>query len=168
MFQVGEVVAYGATGVCTVEAIEMRSMSRAGTKKQEYYVLRPLASPSCMTYVPTGNEVLTGRMRRVMSKTEIDAMLETIRGEKLLWIEDPRQRTEQYSQILARGLTGDLLKLIGCLFLEKKSCAGKGRRFSAADDRLLSNAERVVSEEFSYSLQIKPGQVVAYIAEHLG
>lgn len=167
MFQIGEVVAYGATGVCTIEDVCYTSLSRAGTKKQEYYVLRPAATPTCLTYVPTGNSVLTEKMRRVLSREEINAMLASIRGQSLAWIEDARQRAEAYGQILSRGLSGDLLKLISCLYLEKKSCSGKGRRFSTADDRLLASAERMVSEEFSYSLNIKPDQVTAYIAEHL-
>ena len=167
MFQVGQVVSYGASGVCTVEAIEMRSMSRAGTKKQEYYVLRPMSSPSCLTYVPTGNETLTARMRCVLSREEIDAMLRRIRDDRLPWIEDPRQRAEQYGAILSAGLSEELLKLISCLFLEKKACAAKGKRFGAADERLLTAAERVVSEEFAYTLQIRPNQVSAYIAARM-
>ena len=45
MFQIGEMVSYGATGICTVEDIRMESLSRAGTRKQEYYILRPAARP---------------------------------------------------------------------------------------------------------------------------
>lgn len=168
MFQIGEVVAYGATGVCTIDDIRYMSLSRAGTRKQEYYVLKPVATPTCLTYVPTGNEQLTAKMRRVLSKDGIDTMLNSIRGQKLDWIDDARARADLFGQIISRGLTADLLLLISCLYLEKKSCAAnKGRRFSTADDRLLISAERVVSEEFSYSLQIKPSQVSAYIAERL-
>lgn len=167
MFQIGEVVAYGATGVCTIEDIRHMSLSRAGTKKQEYYVLKPVATPTCLTYVPTGNSQLTEKLRRVLTAHEIDAMLDSIRGQHLEWIDDARQRADVFGQIISKGLTADLLKLISCLYLEKKACSGKGRRFSTADERLLTSAERVVSEEFSYSLQIKPNQVTTYIAERM-
>ncbi len=166
MFQIGEVVAYGATGICAIEDIRLMSMSRSGIKKQEYYVLKPLATPTCLTYVPTASP-LTEKMRRVLSRDAIDAMLDSIRGQRIEWIEDTRQRADVFGGIISRGLTAELLLLISCLYLEKKSCSGKGRRFGTADDRLLNSAERVVSEEFSYALQIKPSQVSAYIAEHL-
>ena len=166
MFQIGEVVAYGATGVCTIDDIRLMSMSRSGTKKQEYYVLRPAATPTCLTYVPTSSP-LTEKMRRILRRDEIDAMLSDIRGQKLDWIEDTRRRADVFGAIISGGLTAELLKLIGCLYEEKQSCSGRGRRFSTADDRLLASAERVVSEEFSYSLQIKPSEVSAYIAERL-
>lgn len=166
MFQIGEIVAYGATGVCTIEDIRLMSMSRSGVKKQEYYVLKPMATPTCLTYVPVSSP-MTERMRRVLSAAQIDAMLDAIREQRIDWIEDARQRAEVFGTIVSGGLSERLLLLIGCLYVEKKTCCGQGRRFSAADDRLLSSAERVVSEEFAYSLQIKPNQVTAYIAQRL-
>ena len=168
MFQIGEVVAYGAAGICTIEDIRFESLSRAGTKKQEYYILRPMATPTCTTYVPVTSTVLTERMRRLLTRQEIDAMIEEVRGDELEWIVDPRRRTEQFGQILSAGISAELLKLIGCLYLEKKSCGKGGRKFCIADEKLLSSAERMITEEFSYTLGIPQNKVSAYIAEKLG
>lgn len=167
MFQIGDVVAYGATGVCTIDDICLTSLSRGGTKKQEYYILRPIATPTCLTYVSTANALLVGRMRPILSKDEIHAMLDSIRSNPLQWIDDAKLRAETFGEILAAGLTCDLLRLIGCLYLAKKACNSRGRRFSTADERLLSTAEKVVNDEFSYVLGIKPEQVTAYVADHL-
>lgn len=167
MFQIGEVVAYGATGICTIENICITSLNRSGTNKQEYYVLRPKATPTCLTYVPTGNPKLLEKMRKLMTKQEIDALLEAVRGRNLDWIADARQRADEYGQILFHGLTDELLLLIRRLYMEKKACSAAGRRFSAADERLLSNAERTLSEEFAYALEIPEKEVPAYIAQHL-
>lgn len=167
MFKIGEVVAYGATGVCTVENICSTALNRAGTKTQECYVLRPVAAPTCLTYVPTANSLLTERMRPVLSADQIHAMLDSIREQPLEWIDDPRQRAEVFGGIAAAGLSAQLLQLIACLYLEKKNRCGDKRRFSAGDDRLLTAAERIVSEEFAYTLKIKPNQVSAYIADYL-
>lgn len=168
MYQIGEVVSYGATGICTIEDIRMESLSRAGTKKQEYYILRPAASPTCTTYVPVANEALTAKMRRVLSKSEIDAMITSVQGQTLEWIDDTRHRADAFGQILANGISAELLKLIGCLYLEKKSRSNGGRKFCATDEKILSTAERMVSEEFAYALEIPQKQVFAYIAEKLG
>lgn len=168
MFQIGEVVSYGTTGICTIEDIRYESLNRAGVKKQEYYILRPAATPTCLTYVPTGNEKLAGKMRRVMTCEEIHAMIDAVKGEALPWIEDTRQRSEAYQQVLSRGISGELLKLIACLYLEKKRRSQGGRKFCATDEKILSSAERMVSEEFSYALQIEEKQVAAYIARRMG
>jgi len=164
MFQIGQMVSYGATGICTIEDIRQESLSRGGAKKQEFYVLRPVSTPTCTTYVPTGNERLLSKMRRVLTKEQIDAMLNSIRGEQLPWVEDPRRRAEEFGKILSGGIDGELLKLIACLYLEKKARSKGGKRFCQTDEKILTTAERMVSEEFSYALQIPHNQVSSYIA----
>ena len=84
MFQIGEVVSYGATGICTIEDIRMEALSRSGVKKQEYYILRPIAAPTCITYVPTGNEALAAKIRRVLNKEQIDEMTDDTHYRKML------------------------------------------------------------------------------------
>lgn len=167
MFEVGEVVSYGTTGICTIEDIRLESLTRSGTRKQQFYVLRPALSPTCVTMVPVANEQLTGKMRKVLTKPEIDAMIVRVRGQSLPWIEDARQRAEAYSQILARGISGELLLLIASLYQEKRRRTEDGRRFGLTDERLLSSASRMVSEEFAYSLSIPKNRVTHYIAEKM-
>lgn len=167
MFQIGQIVSYGATGICTVEDIRYESLSKAGTRKQEFYVLRPVSTPTCTTFVPTSNSQLTGKMRCIFTQEQIDSLIASVRGQRLDWIEDTRQRAESFGQILSRGISGDLLKLISCLYLEKMARGKAGRKFCATDEKLLANAERMVSEEFSYALQIPKSQVASYIAEKM-
>lgn len=168
MFEVGEVVSYGATGICTIEDIRLESLSRAGTRKQEYYILRPVATPTCTAYVPVGNEALTAKMRRIYTKEQIDALIQSVRGQKLEWIDDTRRRSEEFGQIVSRGISAELLMLIACLYLEKKARSGGGRKFCPTDEKLLASAERIVSEEFAYALQIPQKQVTSYIAGQMG
>ena len=167
MYQIGEVVSYSTTGICTIVDIRMESLSRTGARKQEYYVLRPMATPTCVTYVPTGNAVLTGKMRQIMTGEEIDRMIDSVKGQSLDWIEDTRQRAESYQRILSGGISSDLLMLISCLYLEKKNRRNGGRRICVTDEKILASAERIVSEEFAYALQIPEREVSAYIAERM-
>ena len=167
MFQIGEVVSYGATGICTIEDIRLESLSKAGTKKQEFYILRPAATPTCTTYVPVGNEALTAKMRKILSKEEIDTLIDSVQGQRLEWIEDPRHRADAFGQIVSRGISPELLKLIACLYLEKGNRTQCGKKFPATDEKLLASAERLVSEEFAYALQIPEEEVSAYIAKRI-
>ncbi|MBP3634557.1 MAG: CarD family transcriptional regulator [Oscillospiraceae bacterium] len=167
MFQVGEVVSYGATGICTIEDIRVMSLSRTGTNKQEYYLLRPAASPTCITYVPTANEALTAKMRPVLTQMQIDDLICSVKDEKLEWIEDTRHRADAFGQIIAKGITAELLKLIGCLYVQKQERLREGKKFCTTDEKLLASAERIVGEEFAYSLQISQSEVSAYIADKI-
>ena len=167
MFQVGEVVSYGATGICTIEDVKVMSLSRSGTNKQEYYILRPAAAPTCITYVPTGNETLVAKMRRVYTHDEIDALIASVKDENMEWIEDTRRRADIYGQIVSKGISAELLKLIGCLYLEKKARQECGKKFCITDEKLLTSAERIVSEEFAYALKISRSEVSSYIADKM-
>ena len=167
MFQIGEVVSYGATGLCTIEDVKTMSLSKAGTNKQEYYIMRPLASPTCITYVPTTNEMLTSKIRRIYTAEQIDQMICAARGQTLTWIEDTRRRSDCFGQIMSGGNTDELLKLIGCLYLEKKARSAAGKKISVTDEKMLNAAERIVREEFAYVLQIDQNQVSSYIAEKM-
>ncbi len=129
MFQIGQVVSYGTTGICTIEDIRQEALSKSGVKKQEYYVLRPLAAPTCTTYVPVSNEKLLAKIRPVMDKVQIDAMIDSTGGESLFWIEDTRRRTEAYQQVISGGISTELLKLIACLYLEKENRTQCGKSF---------------------------------------
>lgn len=167
MFQIGEVVVYGSTGVCTVEDIAVMSLPRAGGGKQEYYILRPISVPTCKTYVPTSNMELAARIRPVSTAEQIDWMIESVRGERLEWIADTRRRMDTFGQIVSEGVTTELLKLIGCLYLEKKARTEAGKKFCLTDEKLLRAAERIVDEEFAYVLGIPKTEVSAYIAEKI-
>ena len=109
MFEIGEVVSYGATGICTIEDIRLESLSRAGTKKQEYYILRPVATPTCTTYVPVANETLTAKMRRIYTREQINALILSVKDQKLEWIEDTRRRADVFGQIVSQGISAELL-----------------------------------------------------------
>lgn len=167
MFQAGDVVSYGATGVCTVEDVKELSLSGHASACKEYYILRPVAAPSCVTYVPTASEKLVGKMRQILTREQIDALLLSVKGQQLAWVEDTRHRTEHYGQILSKGVTTDLLKLIACMYLEKKERQSAGKKFSYTDEKLLAAAERIVSEEFAYALNIPQSEVSQYIAEKI-
>ena len=69
--------------------------------------------------------------------------LGTVQDQKLEWIEDTRRRADVFGEIVSRGISAELMKLIACLYLEKKSRSGGGRKFGAADEKLLTSAERM-------------------------
>ena len=54
MFQPGDLVVYGTTGVCQVVEITRPNM-RGVDKNQEYYLLRPLQQDG-VVYAPVGGE----------------------------------------------------------------------------------------------------------------
>ena len=111
MFAVGNNVLYGADGVCTITEHGMRDFFGS---TREYYILKPNADPSGTVYVPADNPALVEKMRRLMTKEEIDGILAECAGadngngtspdcESPDWIADDGERKHTYDEILQSG-----------------------------------------------------------------
>lgn len=160
MFQLGETVLYGTEGVCTIADI---SEMKFGSKTGKYYVLRPVYRRTSTIYVPAENEMLTGKMRRVLSAEEIDALLHDVTDCEVDWIEDPGERKTEYAKILTGGDRCELVRLIRALYLRRSDLQEKGKRLRTGDDQLLRDAEKLLNDEFAMVLQIPQDEVPEYI-----
>ena len=78
MFQVGDAVSYGTSGVCTIA--EKKPMKLAG-QQCECYILKPVYDSTMKICVPCNSQVLLERMRALPSKQEL---LDLLRCEMLV------------------------------------------------------------------------------------
>ena len=69
MFQIGESVVYGTTGVCTISAIGPLSMHGVD-RKQQYYTLQPIHQEGAV-YIPADGEKLK-TMRYPLTKQQAE------------------------------------------------------------------------------------------------
>lgn len=166
-FQKSEHIVYDNAGVCMIEDINAVKFDY-WENDRICYILRPIGNHTSVVYVPVDSEKLTGKMRHIMSKQDIDRILDEARGRKLPWPEDRRQRNEQFRQILSQKNQEDMLLLASCIYTKKQELISNGKKLSTSDELILKETERFVSEEFAFSLKLSPGQVEAYIQERLG
>ena len=89
MAQVGQIVLYGTEGACIVTEI---CKMKVGHKREEYYVLRPVHREGATVFVPLNNELLLSKMRPLLRREEIDALIDKVSLEEPLWIEDAAER----------------------------------------------------------------------------
>ena len=106
MFQVGDAVSYGTSGVCTIA--EKKSVKLAG-RPCECYILRPVYDSTMKICVPCDSQVLLQRMHALPSKQELLDLLQEPAPEHN---PDPEARKEQYRQTLQSGDRHDLLQMI--------------------------------------------------------
>ena len=164
MFQVNDTIFYGADGICVVAGIEQRSFHG---RMQEYYVLRPVHSGRATIYVPTGSEKLREKMRRLPSADEVYTMIRAMPDEAPLWIEEEAARKQAYAQTLREGDSAGLLRLLKGLHLRREGLKGTGRKFHACDERFMTEAEKLICEEFAFVLHLEPGQVLPLMMEEI-
>lgn len=165
-FDIGEYVSYGINGMCNIEDIRPMQLSQS-VEKMMYYILRPESNPKSTIFVPVNNQKLVSKMRELMTKDEINAMLVRMKDRTLEWEKDVRFRTESFHEILNNGVNQDLILMIRCLHRKRQELIQLGKKLPARDSNTLKTAERLVEEEFAHVLHIKCEEVSDYIRDVL-
>lgn len=161
-FEIGDLVVYGTNGLCTIEGVEMMSFAD-GMPENPYYVLRPDSNNSSTVYVPQNNDKLLGKMRKLLTRDEIETIVLACRDEDMPWNNDRRFRNEQFRKIMATGVHKELLLMVKCIHTRKKELDLEGKKLPTTDSNMLKQAEKLVNEEFSYVLKITPEEVGEHI-----
>ena len=159
MYQKGDYISYSGHGVCKIS--DIRAMD-FGSGKQDYYIIEPIAAGNATIYLPWDNPKALSRIRPILTKEEIDAIIFSVREEQIPWPNDRKVRTVQFQQILSRRDTRELLMLASCLHKRKTE---KG--LPASELEMLHKTEGMIEQEFSVALNICKEEIGQYIRDHL-
>lgn len=165
MFQKGDYIIYGNTGVCLVEDVSIPEESSMGDGKTLYYRLTPLRSTG-LIYIPV---TTTKFMRPVISRQQAQELIcriphiqrDTYEGH------DHRMMAEHYKNSLQSHDCADLVQLIKTIYLKNQTLAQRGKKASNTDLQYLKTAEELLHSELSVALDIPFEQVGAYIQESI-
>lgn len=164
MHNINDMVLYGTEGICRITDISVQNMHGEDV---EYYVLKPVGENNSTIFVPTGSEVLTARMKRIMSAEEIYALIQTMPDEESEWIENENMRRQRYREILADGDRKDLVRMIKAIYLHEQERKKMGKKLHLSDEKFLRDAEKLLYEEFAHVLNIKKDEVLPFIMEQI-
>ena len=165
MFSVNEKIHYGGSGVCIIQEI---ATMRFGRTRERYYVLKPVYQNSSLIYVPVDNEALVSKMRPVLTRQEVDALIEEMPSVETAWEDDSQQRKLSFDALLRSNRCRDLVVLIKTLQEHKVVRAKLGKSLHVSDETYLREAQRLLFDEFAGPLGLMPAQVNGYITEKLG
>lgn len=164
MYEAGQQVLYGSHGVCRITAIE--SM-RFGNTREKYYVLEPAQQPGARFYVPVGNDAAVSKLRPLMTREELLALLHTEKVRNYPWISDENQRKLRYRELIASGDRAQLMGMIGALHRHRKAQTAAGRKFHQADENFLNDAQKLLNAEFAQVFDLNPKSVQSFILKEL-
>ena len=160
MFKVNDVVVYSSQGVCEIIGIEDRMI---GGETKKYFVLKPKHDKGATFYVPTWNEKAWGKMRKVMTKEDVDALIDSMPNKTLTWIANENERKETYKQILASGDQAAIISMVQALFSHKKEREAEGKRLHVSDEHFMKDAEQILYNEWQYVLNVDKAGLMDYI-----
>ena len=160
MYQVGDRVVYGVHGVCCVVELQVQTVNRM---KVEYYVLEPIKHSGSRYFVPSQNQIAVSKLRPLLTKEELDALLTSDRINEDIWIANENDRRLQYREIIAEGDRCNLLRIIRTLRKHREEMLQSGKKFHVTDANFLKDAEKTLYSELSVVLNIEYDKVSDYI-----
>lgn len=165
MFEKGEYIVYGSTGVCEVADITTISRDTAiinGISKNKlYYVLHPYNQNGGRIFTPVDNQKTV--MRKLISQEEIEEILDNLQDIEDLWVDDERQREAKYKEAYRSCDCEKWISIIKTCNIHKEQLRERGKKLSAADRKYIKLAEESLFTEFSIPLDIPKEEVKKYI-----
>ena len=165
MFQAGDLVVYGTTGVCRVESIDQPNMTGADRNKK-YYCLKPFYQDGVI-YTPVDNTKVS--IRPVITREEAEALIDLIPGIHAEAYRAPTlQALAQHYQtaVRSRNCQG-LVELMMSIYTKQQQAQAQNRRLGMVDERFMKQAERLLYGELAVALELPYDDVQPYIAQRI-
>ena len=164
MFQEGDLVVYGSSGVCRVVQIGVLE-SRAADPNRQYYTLQPLFE-SERIYTPVDSGVF---MRPAMTKEEAQNLIRQIPeiDGDVCTERNPANLRIHYEASLQSHECRELIRMIKGIRRKTRETEKKGRKMGQVDQRYRKKAEGLLHGELSIALGIPLDQVERYIQQNM-
>ena len=165
LYQTGELILYGGTGVCRVTDIVARKFSRTEPEKL-YYVLTPLYQTGTITTPVDNGKVFT---RPVISRDEALSLIDSIPGieAEAYHNQNLQQLENHYKHELESHDCRDLLRLTMSTYRKKQEREQAKLKFGAVDRRYMERAENLLFGELAVALDIEKDSVQSFIEDRL-
>ena len=154
MFNIGDNVMYGRLGVYRIEDIKDENFSG---ETRSYYVLVPENQKDGTAYIPV--DMGEKKLKRVPDEKEAKKVISDALTEDMEWITDNKARHERASEIIKSGDRVALLRLVRLYRTKKAEAESNRRKFFAADEKSLAEAEALIFRELSVALGVSPDDV---------
>lgn len=164
MFEIGQWVVYGAHGVCRVAGTEKQLVNR---KRTEYLVLEPLTQTESRFYVPMANETAMAKLKAVLSREELEALLHSEAVWQDAWIKEENLRKQHYRELIGCGDRTAVMQMVCTLYRYRQSQLAAGKKFHQCDDNFLRDAEKILASEIALVLGKTPEEARDYLRDQL-
>lgn len=166
MYQVGDLIVYGSTGVCSVSEIKKIDAPWAD-KDQLYYALEP-SRGDYIVYVPVDSSRVFTRL--AISKDEANRLIDTIPSiePKIYHSVRPHDMAAYYKSYIESHDCADLIELTMSLYAKKHQTGETKIKFGSIDQKFMLRAEELLFGELAAALGIRRDEVQDYIVSRVG
>ena len=164
MFKVGDYIIYGSSGVCKITNIGPMKISGVA-KDKLYYTMIPCYIRDSEIFTPVDNERVV--MRKVMTKSEAEDFLDSIKDIEELEIIEEKKRELEYKQAVLTCNRKTLVELIKTICSRMEDRIAEGKKVTASDSKYFHIAEDSLCGELAVSLQMEKDEVKDYIKDRI-
>lgn len=164
MYQAGDWVVYGIHGACRVIGTEKQLVNRKVTR---YLVLEPLSHSESRFYMPVDNPAVMEKLKAVLSREELSALLASEQVRQDAWIPEESLRKHRFRELIGSGDRVALIRMVATLYRYQAAQLAAGRKFHQSDENFLRDAERLLASEISLVMEISQDEAKAYLKEQL-
>lgn len=164
MFEKGEYIVYGSTGICMVE--DITTMDFPGVSESRlYYVISPYQQGGNKIFSPVDNPKM--KLRRILTREEVIALIDEIPTIEQIGIKEEKLREQEYKECIRSCECKNWIRIMKTLYKRKQERVSQGKKVTATDERYFKMAEDYLYTEFSLSLDIPKQEIGGYIAERI-
>lgn len=164
MFEKGEYIIYGRSGICRIEDITHLNISGAD-RKRLYYVLAPLNIKGSRVYFPVDKE--DANARKVITEQEAWALLDEIPDIQEIGVSNEKLREESYKQALNSCDYRQWVAIIKTLYHRKRARIEQGKKMAATDERYLKLTEDALYGELAFVMGKNKADMEPFIIQHI-
>ena len=165
MFEIGQHIVYGTSGICRVEGICPSPYDKTDTRT--FYLLIPVHNPMGSTiYTPVDNERVP--MRRLMTPEEVDTLILAMPGIELVQVPVEKKRREIYRNTIGALRPEGYVSVMKTVERRREELSAARKHFPVSDMEYGRLAKHLLYSECAHVLGLAEEGVEAYIAERLG
>ena len=145
---------------------QITTLDISGVDKQKmYYILKPCYMAASTVYVPVDSSATS--IRAILTKEEAEALIASMPGIPILTIQNEKLVEQDYRACMRSNCCEEWVKIIKTIYARKQKRSEAGRKETAVDSKYFKMAEDNLYGELAIALEMKRGEVCAYITERL-
>ncbi len=167
MYQTGDLIVYGSTGVCRVERVlDPKEGQKVTGMAQAYYLLKPFYQDGTV-YAPVSRAEQS--MRPVITAQEAEQLIRKIpqMQAQAYHGHSTQELREHYQALTDSHSCEDLIELTMSIYAKKQDAAEHRRRVGQVDERFMKKGEELLYGEFAAALGIPRDEVQSYISRRV-
>ena len=165
MFEIGDYIIYGNSGICEVVEIGPINLNERGNNDKLYYTLEPVFEKGSKIYTPVDNKKVS--MRLALNNEEALSLIDNMPNIEF----DAELTDKEREQTIKIGLKSidpdEWIKILKALYYRKGERHADGKKMTSSDEKFVQQAQDYLYGELSISMDIPKEEVEKLILSRL-